>query len=479
MTTPRQRLRSPIRPFAAMNGLALAAMAGQAAAHSSEGGLVLLLPTGYFILAGVFAVAATFMILTLAPAAPMRLLHEKRLWLGALAAFSPVAPSLLSFVLLVFMVACGFLGSVDPVHNPLPAFVWTVFWVCLVFAHGVAGRLWSFVNPWTGPLAIVRSVSEDRAIAGRFTLPARLGYVIAILQFSAFAWFELVYLYPEDPRRLAIAVAAYWIVNALGFFLFGARQWGGRAEPFGIFFDLVGRLAPFGWERRAGRLRLYFAWPGLQLVRRGAMSLSGVLFVLLTLSTVSFDGLSSTFVWLTAIGVNPLEFPGRSEVTASSSLGLILTFVALAAAYFGSIALGCAAAGERRFGEVAGRLVFSILPISLGFQAAHYLTLAMVGLQDFIVAASDPFHRGWDLFGVSDYRVSTSFLNVYSTVRMIFVTQTLAVTLGHVIAVILAHALIDAITRDRRKTLLIETPFALLMIAYTGFGLWLLSTARI
>jgi hypothetical protein len=62
---------------------------------------------------------------------------------------------------------------------------------------------------------------------------------------------------------------------------------------------------------------------------------------------------------------------------------------------------------------------------------------------------------------------------------MIFVIQTLAVTLGHVIAVVLAHAMIDVLTGDRRKTLMIETPFALLMIAYTGFGLWLLSTARI
>jgi hypothetical protein len=377
-------------------------------------------------------------------------------------------------------VLCGVLGSVDPAHNPLPAFVWTVFWVCLVFAHGIAGRLWSVLNPWTGPLALLRRLAPGAANPlGRFTLPKKLGYGAVILQFAAFAWFELVYLYPEDPRRLAAAVAAYWLVNALGFVLFGERQWGGRAEPFGIFFDLIGRLSPFGWEKSGARLRLFLAWPGMQLARQRAMSPSGVIFVLLTLSTVSFDGLSSTFAWLTAIGINPLEFPGRSEVTLSSSLGLLGTFLALAAAYFGSVALGCALSGERRFTEIAGRLVFSILPISLGFQGAHYLTLAMVGLQDFAVAASDPFHLGWDLFGFSDYQVSTSFLNVYSSVRMIFVTQTLAVTLGHVIAVILAHVIIKAITGDRRKTLMIETPFALLMIAYTGFGLWLLAAARI
>lgn len=473
----RQDLRFPIRPLAALSGAAFVALASDAAAHSSEGGLVLLLPTGYFMIAGVSTVAVTFLVLALAPAAPVRALHRNSLSIGSVPAFSPVGPSLLSFLLLTIMTACGFMGSVDPAHNPLPAFVWTVFWVCLVFAHGVAGRLWSIVNPWTGPLAMLRRLIPGASF--RFRLPVRWGYAIAILQFGAFAWFELVYLYPEDPRRLAVAVSGYWFVNAIGILLFGERQWTGRAEPFGIFFDLIGRLAPFGWRRENGRLKLFFAWPGMQLVNRDAMSLSGVLFVLLTLSTVSFDGLSSTFVWLTSVGINPLEFPGRSEVTLSSSLGLLVTFLALASLYFASLAIGCALAGETRYRQVAGRLVFSILPISLGFQAAHYLTLAMVGVQDFAVAASDPFAQGWDLFGLSGYQVSTSFLNVYSSVRMIFVSQTLAVTLGHVIAVILAHALIEAITGDRRKTLLIETPFALLMIAYTGFGLWLLSTARI
>lgn len=477
MKTARSSSHLLLRAPALATGAALTTTATAAAAHSSEGGLVLLLPTGYFILAGVLVVAATFLLLARAPA---RQRHAASLSLGSLPEISTVGPSLLSFFLLFIMTLCGLLGSVDPVHNPLPAFVWTVFWVCLVTAHGLAGPLWSFLNPLTGPMAIIRRIFPNAApIDGRFALPERLGYAVAIAQFAGFAWFELVYLYPEDPRRLAFAVIAYWSANALGLLLFGDRQWRGRAEPFGIFFELVGQLAPFIWERRDGRLKIFLAWPGRQLARRDAMSVSGVFFVLLTLSTVSFDGLSSTFVWLTAIGVNPLEFPGRSEMTMSSSFGLILTFTVLAAAYFGSLALGCVAAGERRFLEIAGRLIFSILPISLGFQVAHYLTLAIIGIQDFIVSASDPFDRGWDMFGLSGYQVSASFLNVYSSVRMIFIAQTLAVTLGHVVAVVLAHAVLEKVTGDRWKTLLIETPFALLMVAYTGFGLWLLSTARI
>ena len=50
--------------------------------------------------------------------------------------------------------------------------------------------------------------------------------------------------------------------------------------------------------------------------------------VLLTLSAVSFDGLSKTFWWLGLGGINPLEFPGRTAVMGRNSLGLLLSWAA-------------------------------------------------------------------------------------------------------------------------------------------------------
>ena len=49
------------------------------------------------------------------------------------------------------------------------------------------------------------------------------------------------------------------------------------------------------------------------------------------------DGLSCSFLWLGSIGINPLEFPGRSAVVEMNSLGLVGTFFLLAGLYLGSV----------------------------------------------------------------------------------------------------------------------------------------------
>jgi hypothetical protein len=48
--------------------------------------------------------------------------------------------------------------------------------------------------------------------------------------------------------------------------------------------------------------------------------------------------------------------------------------------------------------------------------------------------------------------------------------------LGHIIAVLVAHLITLRQVTNRRVTLLSQAPLAILMVAYTLFGLWLLST---
>ncbi|MCY1666815.1 hypothetical protein [Rhizobium sp. SL86] len=452
-----------------------------ALAHGAEGGIVLLLPTGYYILGAAFTVLVTFLLISLLPDGWTRAIYRGQWSLAKIPAPSAATISSLSFLMLLSMVLAGLLGARDPLTNPLPAFIWTIFWVCLTILHGLLGPLWQALNPWTGPLAVFRRATGsslgDRPIA---RLPWTLGYAIAILQFFGFAWFELVDLAPSDPTRLAVAVSLYWLVNFTAMMLFGERAWCERAEPFSIFFSLIGRCAPFDWRKAEdGRLQIALGWPGRFLFGLPPLSASGVLFVLLTLGTVSFDGLSRTFVWLAAIGVNPLDFPGRSAIVTPSTLGILGTWGALAALFFASVLLGGLLSGERRFGLLTGRLVYSIIPISLAFQIAHYLTLVLVEAQNFLKAVADPFALGWNLTGTRDLHVTTSFLNVYDSVVLIFNTQTIAIAVGHVIAVILAHALLLDLTEGKRRVFLAELPLAALMVFYTAFGLWLLSTPRI
>ena len=54
-----------------------------------------------------------------------------------------------------------------------------------------------------------------------------------------------------------------------------------------------------------------------------ALGAAGLAFVTLLMAAVSFDGLAESFWWLARIGINPLEFPGRSAVMLANSLGLV------------------------------------------------------------------------------------------------------------------------------------------------------------
>lgn len=453
------------------------AVPGRAFAHGVETGFVLLLPTGYYMAGASLSVALTFVLLAVLSGQWVNILYGHTLESRGIAAPSGVWPASLAFILLLVMLLAGVMGTRDPLLNPLPAFVWTVFWVCFTLMLGVVGPLWRVVNPWRAPVFVcVRLLG----LKPHFQLPTRIGYGVACLQFYAFAWFEIVDLAPSDPSRLAVAVSLYWLFNFLGMLLVGQAEWTERAEPFSIFFRLVARLAPLDWSRtHDGLLHLRLGFPGWNLVDAPPLPASGVAFILLTLSAVSFDGLSRSFIWLSVIGINPLEYPGRSAVLVSSSIGILLMFLAMWIVYCGSVYLGCRLARQGRPDVVAGRLIYSIIPISLAFQFSHYLTSVLVELQNFARAISDPFARGLDIFGTIDLHVTASFLNVFHLVQLIFNIQTMAIVAGHGLAVVLAHAILSGVAGRRRSTTGLELPFAALMVVYTAFGLWLLSTPRI
>lgn len=457
--------------------LAAVLLPTSAFAHGAEGGIVLLLPTGYYLAGAALAVAASFVLLAILPARLVDRAADMRLGLGTVPDAPHALTSFIGFIFLAFLVSAGFLGSRDPVANPLPTVIWTIWWVCFTVLQAVTGPLWPHLNPWTGILRLLGHHKRDPLA----TLPAGIGYLIAILQFAAFAWFELIDLAPADPDRLAKAVGLYFLFNLLGAMTFGEKDWMARAEPFSIFFGLLGRLSPIARDDAgAGRTRLSLVWPGRELIAHKALPLSAVLFLLLTLSTVSFDGLSRTFLWLGAIGVNPLEFPGRSAVVWSGTLGMIGTFITLSVAFVLCVALGSAMAGNRSaWREAAGRLIYSIVPIALAFQAAHYLTNVLVDGQNAAIAISDPFALGWNLFGTAERHTTTSFLNTLDGVTLIFNTETVIIALGHVIGIAMAHMIALRLCDSPRKAVISQIPLAALMVFYTGFGLWLLSTPRI
>lgn len=442
---------------------------------------MLLLPSQHYIVGAALAVAASFLLLALLP---QRWAHNlgngKGLHLFALPAIGAAPFSLLALALLIVLVAAGIAGPRDPMKNPLPLFVWVDWWIAFTLLQAVAGDLWRLFNPWTGLIDLLRrTLGRALPAEGCVRLPQQLGYAIAILQFGGFAWYELIDLAPFDPDRLAHAAVVFYLFNLVGMLVFGRGDWMRRAEPFSIYFSLVGGLAPLQpvVDAATGRPALHLVWPGMRMTTRPPMRMSGVGFVLLTLATVSFDGLSHTYSWATLIGLNPLEFPGRSAVVWQSTAGLFGAFVALGLLFIGCVWAGLKlSGGQVSLEEATGRLIYSIVPISLAFHAAHYLTFLMVEGQYAVIAASDPFGLGWNLFGTAGWQVTTSFFFNYESVLAIWNIQTTVIVVGHVIGIVMAHVIAVSLFPRSKGAVRSQIALALFMVLYTAFGLWLLAT---
>ena len=462
----------------AVVGPACAALAGavllpaEALAHASDRGHILLLPTGHYLAGGAAAVALTFLVLALVPQRALERPFGWRLALGAVPEGLRLVSSALSFAFLVFLVAAGFLGSPDPLTNPLPLMVWAMFWVGLTLAQGAFGDIWRWLDPWYAPWrALAGLTGRDIRRAG---LPGRLGYWPALVQFFAFAWFELVYPAPDDPAILARAVSVYFLVNLAAAFLFGHEAWSRQGECLSAFLRMVAKLGIVeGRPQEGGRMRLFLCLPGAKLANAAPLPASGALFLLLALSSVSFDGLMRTFFWLGLIGVNPLEFPGRSAVMASSTAGLAGAFALLAAAFFLAVALGERLAGGRAdtradIRAAAGALVWSIVPIAAAYHAAHYLPSLVVDAQYALAALADPS-------GSSHLQVQAGALMGAERVWLLWNLQAGAIVAGHLLAILVAHLVAFRLHGTAARTVRSQLPLAGLMVGYTVLGLWLLA----
>lgn len=457
----------------------LALSAGEAFAHASERGHVLLLPTHYYKLAGALAVLLTFLVLAFVPAGP--LLKAARLRLPLLCRLPPleVLTSLVSFAVFVLLVVAGLVGSHDPLSNPLPLVVWTLLWVGVTIIQGVFGNLWAWINPWYGPWRLAMAAArQGPRQEPAFRSSARPGVWPAVVLLVLFAWFELVYPAPDNPARLALVVLAYWLFTFAGMIVFGYRAWSQRAEFLTVFFGYVARLSILERSHAGSRPALSACLPAAKLADATPLPSSGVAFLLVALGSVSFDGLMRTFAWLGAVGVNPLEFPGRTALMAPNTVGLVLMIAALAGAFLAALGLGCLLAGSmRELPEMAGLMIWSIAPIALAYHVAHYMPALLVNGQYALAAFSDPLSAGWNLFGTAGYHVSAGVTLGAESAWIVWNLQAAVIVAGHVLAVVIAHVLAHRVYGTTGRAALSQAPLALLMIGYTVFGLWLLSTA--
>ncbi len=465
-----------------------AALPVPASAHAGGGGWILLLPTHLYIAGGALVVGASFVLAALVPARVFARLESAgcRFRVGGLpcGGVLAAAPSLVSLAVAIALLVAGRTGSRDPVENPLPLFVWTVWWIGFTYLHAAVGNLWAVLNPWSGLYRLLTAAGPLAGWRARppLTCPERAAHWPAVVSFLPFAWFELIHPSPADPAVLATVVGGYLVVHLLGVLYFGER-WLERGEAFSVFFRMVSWLAPIEWRSGApgagggGRREVEVTLPSLRLLRQPAPDASLVALVLLVLASVSFDGLSRTFAWLAVLGENPLVHPGRTALVTRNTLGLLGMILVLSLAYVAAARLSARLAPPASPGApVLGSLALSLVPIAFGYHLAHYLPVFLVDVQQALRAASDPFALGWDVLGTRDLHVIASLLSDPAWVYAIWHAQVAVIVGAHVAGVAIAHALVLRLGSRPPASTVGQLPLLVLMVGYTMLGLWLLSS---
>jgi hypothetical protein len=385
-----------------------------------------------------------------------------------------IAAGVIGVASLLAIVITGLFGSQKyPELNPAQYLVWIYFWAGLFILSGLVGNLWYLVNPWS---AIYDAVRKLIRVGPVLKLP-NVGIWPAAAAYFSFACLELTTGMANRPWLVAVLVIVYSAVTLVGMFLFGRDEWLARCEAFTVLFDIVGRFSPVEAERdETGRITMVYLRPwGVGLLKPSATGWDRVVFVILMLSTLAFDGILATQSWQDfTIAIEPVWLPmGAFGFFFVKTLGLLLLSVAFLLVFITFMEL-VVYLGRRSVDLKATVSAFALtlVPIALVYNAAHNYSYVVVQSQGLIPLLNDPLQKGWHLWpAVAGFTPSFALAQA-STV---WYAQVVLIVLGHVIAVYLAHLRSGERFRTAQRALLSQYPMLLLMVMYTMTSLWILA----
>ena len=374
---------------------------------------------------------------------------------------------------LLAVVVSGMFGSTDPTRNPAEYLTWIYFWAGTVILSGLVGNLWYLLNPWAAIYDVTTRIVRIEPV---WKLPD-VGVWPAALAYFAFACLELTTGMANRPWLIATVALVYSVVTLTGMVLFGRDEWLEHGEGFTVLFGIVGRFSPIESERdETGRIVAVYLRPwGVGLLKAAPSGWDRVVFVILMLSTLAFDGILSTSAWQDFnVTLEPIWLPmGSFGFFFIRTLGLtlltvafLLIFVAFmeAVIYFGNRTVDLKT-------TVSG-FALTLVPIALVYNAAHNYSYVMVQSQGLIPLLNDPLAKGWHLLpALAGYQPSFALAQA-STV---WFAQIVLIVLGHVIAVYLSHLRAGERFRTAQRALLSQYPMLLLMVMYTMTSLWILA----
>jgi hypothetical protein len=241
-----------------------------------------------------------------------------------------------------------------------------------------------------------------------------------------------------------------------------------RGEVFSGLYDAWGRL---GFFRHGAPGRRGFAG-GLDVPFEA--SLGRVVFVLLLLVSINFDGLLSTPQWASyerrTLGTD------QSGIEALRSTSLVV-LVLVVLAVFAAFAFGSARAGRTRQGPLPALafLLPSLVPIAFGYLVAHYLQYVITNGQLLFPLLGNPGFDGWPIHLPYPFNDDFDPNPTVLPLKFFWYVSVAVIVAVHVVAVMLANRRLAGRAETPALARRSEYPWLVAMVAYTAASLVLIA----
>ena len=385
--------------------------------------------------------------------------------------------------LLGFSIYAGIHGTEAPDRNFALTFIFVTAWLGFPLFSVIFGDVFRPFNPWR---AIGRIVGRGfSAVAGQrpahLAYPEALGRWPAAVGLLAVVWLEVVYgasggvAVGLSPDAAGVAALIYSIYTLAMMALFGVEKWCQRGEIFSVYFGMFSQLGTFGVkDGRLGR-RL-----PLSASTHWATVPGSAAVVIASIASTSFDGaqegafksgILQTFEWLAEAG-----FSLTVSLRLTDTIFMLLCFAGVALVYLIGVRGMATVRGAPPLKKLRSGFAHTLIPIAFAYLVAHYFSLFVFQEQaQFTYLLSDPLGTATtDLFGTASGTVDYQLLSA----NAIWYVQVGALVIGHVVGLTLAHDRATAYWGDYRQAARSQYWMLAVMVAFTCFGLYLLSVAN-
>ncbi|HEY3960611.1 MAG TPA: fenitrothion hydrolase [Solirubrobacteraceae bacterium] len=458
-------------------GVAALALPASAQAHGIVGKADLPIPVWLFSWAAAIVLVLSFVALSTMWTAPQLQEHRRRLF--GLARPLEWLASLTGVGLFAVVVYSGFAGAQVTQANFAVTFIYVVFWVGMPVASVLFGDVFKALSPWrTCARAIgslVRTILRDGKDISRPPYPRWLGLWPATAGIVGFAWLELVYepSLRDRPSTLAALSVGYFVAMLVGMGLFGVEEWGSRGDGFGVYFSLLSRLSALV-RGEDGSVYVRRPLSGLTDLPVGPGTVS---FICALIGTTTFDGLSNGGIWrnnepsLQSL-FSGLGFGSTAALELTYSVGLLGCILLVIAVYRLGIRGVRGVSGRYGREQLTRAFAHTLVPIGFAYVVAHYFSLLIWQSQAMVYLASDPLGNGANIFGTSSYEINYHVISYAG----IWYVQVAALVGGHVGGLMLAHDRALVLYKEPEEAVRSQYWMLAVMVAFTSFGLWLLSS---